>query len=187
MRIIGGEFSGRQLKIPPHHITRPMTERCRETLFDILTQKQDLISDKIVLDGFCGSGSLGLESLSRGATQAVFMDKSHHAIDCLIHNVASLNLDKKPIILRRDLLRCGVPPLEVLAKCDLFFMSPPWGEAELYPKSLTKLASHNWLAPNALGVVDCDVHLEISIPSMFEVFHQKIVGDHRLMLVSYEG
>ena len=237
MRIIGGTFSGRVLKVPPHHITRPMTERCRETLFDILTQSQDFITGKVVLDAFCGSGSLGLECLSRGARRAVFMDKSHNAINCLRENIQSLQLTQnhtaqnhtdpnptaqnskaqsstdpkptsqnskaqnstprnstdskpiaqKPIALKRDLLHCGSPPKEVAGKCGLFFISPPWAEVELYPKCLSRLAEHHWLAPDALGVIDSDSHLEIALPEHFGVFKQKVVGDHRLMFVSYNG
>ncbi len=183
MRIISGEYAGRNLKIPPRHITRPMAERAREALFDALTQKTDRVRGKRALDAFSGSGSLGLEALSHGAEATVFIDKSHHAIDCLRQNIRSLGVDEQTTVLRRDVTRCGRPPHGFRA--DLFFLSPPWQMTDLYAKSLRRLGEHGWLAPGALGVIDMDIHNQLRLP--VRIAETRKCGDHLLTFTEYEG
>lgn len=185
MRIIGGEYAGRRLKIPPHDTTRPMTERCREMLFDVLTQGQNRIVGKAVLDAFSGSGSLGLEALSHGGRRAVFIDKSHHAANCLRQNITELGVKDKTVVLRRDLGHCGKPPTDFCA--ELFFLSPPWQMGEIYSRSLNQLAEHGWLAENALGIIDSDTHLRLELPPTFTVNEARKNGDHLLTLVNYHN
>ena len=185
MRITSGEYAGRVLKIPPHDTTRPMAERSRKALFDILTQKSALVSGKSVLDAFSGSGSLGLEALSHKAARVVFVDKSHHAIFCLRRNIKSLGVGDKTLVLKRDLAHCGKPPQNFSS--DLFFLSPPWRMNGLYPKSLRQLAEHGWLRPGAMGVIDSDVHLRLELPITFKVTDARKSGDHLLTFVGYPG
>src|SRR5918997_2078096 len=89
MRIIAGEFRGRKLLPPGGDVTRPVTDRVKQSLFDILTP---LLDNAIVYDCFAGTGSMGLECLSRGARRAVFFEADRSAMERLRKNIATLGV-----------------------------------------------------------------------------------------------
>ncbi len=118
MRIIGGSARGRRLRAPDTRGTRPVTDRAREAVFSAIG---DWVRDADVADLYAGSGSFGLEALSRGARSAVFVERGRKALHALGDNVESLRLGGE------------VVPGEVRAflhKCDvtfhLVFIDPPW-------------------------------------------------------------
>src|SRR5205807_4753261 len=89
MRIIAGEFRSRRLKTIPGDATRPTPDRLRETLFDILAPR---IEGATFLDGYAGSGAVGIEALSRGAAHVFFLERNRAAIETIRENLASLKL-----------------------------------------------------------------------------------------------
>ncbi len=89
MRIISGEFKGRLIKVPDSKLIRPTTDRVRETLFNLLNNRIDFQGIK-VLDLYAGSGSLGLECLSRGAEEIHFVEKNYPIYKNLQENIDSL-------------------------------------------------------------------------------------------------
>lgn len=101
MRILAGEFSGRRLVSPIDDKTRPMLARVRESLFAILG---DVVEEARVLDLFSGTGSLGLEALSRGAATVRFFERDRRAAARLAENVASLGVEQRTRIVRSDAL-----------------------------------------------------------------------------------
>ena len=104
MRIIAGIHRTRQIDAPEGLTTRPMTDRVRENLFNLLG---DTVGGATVLDLFCGSGALGLEALSRGAAPVTFVDADLAAVTVVEANCRRLGLEKQARILRRDVLRPG--------------------------------------------------------------------------------
>ena len=93
MRIISGKYSGRKIITPKGQETRPTTDRFKETLFNIIENSLKInLKEKNILDLFAGSGSLGLEAMSRGAKSCVFVDKSSKAIKAIEDNVNNLGL-----------------------------------------------------------------------------------------------
>jgi 16S rRNA (guanine966-N2)-methyltransferase len=122
MRIIAGEFRGRRLRAPKGRTTRPTPDRVRVALFSILGER---VVDARVAELFAGTGSLGLESLSRGAAFALFTERDRAALACLAENVAALGVAHRCRILPRsafDLPRLwrDEPPF------DLVFCDPPF-------------------------------------------------------------
>ncbi|MFT7618561.1 MAG: 16S rRNA (guanine966-N2)-methyltransferase [Planctomycetota bacterium] len=121
MRIIAGDAKGRKLLAPPGRDTRPFLDSLKEALFNIL---QGEIEDAAVWDLFSGSGSMGLEALSRGAKHAAFVDKGRSAIDTLRKNIDALGYGD----------RCRVSSLDVFRyerhtddPCpDIIFFDPPF-------------------------------------------------------------
>ena len=99
MRIIAGQFGGRALESPPGDATRPITDRAKQSLFDAL---QDCFAGQTVLDCFAGTGSLGLECLSRGAVMAIFAERDRGALRGLKANIESLGVGTRAIILPAD-------------------------------------------------------------------------------------
>lgn len=123
VRIIAGENRGTRLKTPPGHLLRPMRDQVRGALFNILGA--ETVGGARVLDLFSGSGSLGLEAISRGAARAVCIDNNPACLDVLRENVTHLRADDRVDVRRYDLAR-GSEGLAQLGPFDLVFMHPPF-------------------------------------------------------------
>jgi 16S rRNA (guanine(966)-N(2))-methyltransferase RsmD len=119
VRIIAGEFRSRRLVAPPGCTTRPMLDRVREALFSSLQPK---LADATVLDLFAGSGSLGLEALSRGARHVRFVERGAPALTTLRKNVDALGVRKRTTIVAADALK----PDSWGDAADLVFLDPPY-------------------------------------------------------------
>jgi 16S rRNA (guanine966-N2)-methyltransferase len=126
MRIIAGEFRGRRLVGPPDRDTRPMLNRVREALFSTLGNQ---VEGARVLDLFAGTGSLGLEALSRGAKEARFVERDRRAMERLADNVETLDLGDRVRTTRGDALKpsnWSIEDGESDVLPDLVFMDPPY-------------------------------------------------------------
>jgi 16S rRNA (guanine(966)-N(2))-methyltransferase RsmD len=122
MRIIAGEFRGRSLESVRDLSIRPTTDRAKQTIFDILTNRIEF-DGLDVLDLFAGSGSLGLEALSRGVRNVTFIDKARKSLDVLENNVASLKCEARCSMYQADVfwyLKNMKHPY------DLVFVDPPY-------------------------------------------------------------
>src|SRR5271156_5380715 len=126
MRVVGGRLKGRNLASPSSRDIRPTADRLRESLFNILVHAfADPITGARVLDLFAGTGALGIEALSRGATFALFIDESAQARALIRENVAALGLGGASRIFRRDATKLGdAHPIEAFS---LVFLDPPYG------------------------------------------------------------
>src|SRR5436309_2356542 len=102
MRIIAGEFRGRRLLPPEGEATRPVTDRVKQSLFDILAP---LIPEAVVYDCFAGTGSMGLECLSRGARLVAFFEADRSALARLKQNIAALGVSERSLIIGGDLFK----------------------------------------------------------------------------------
>ncbi len=123
MRIIAGELGGRRIAGPEGDATRPMLDRVREALFARLDPR---LAGARVLDLFAGSGSLGLESLSRGAAHVRFVERERSALDALQRNVESLAVRDRARIWRGDALRAQSWRDRGGERYDLVFFDPPY-------------------------------------------------------------
>ena len=123
MRIIAGEHRGRRIEAPPGDKTRPMLDRVREALFSTV---QDWVEGARVLDLFAGSGSLGLEALSRGAEHVRFVERAHPAIAILRKNVEALGFEERCTIVRGDALAPASASPDDERAFDLVFFDPPY-------------------------------------------------------------
>lgn len=123
-RIIGGHLRGRRLEFAPHERTRPMKDRVRETLFDLLGPA---VRDSLALDLFAGSGALGFEALSRGAARAVFVERHFPTADVLGRTARALGVADRVEVRPGDALAWAKRPLELPTTLPwLVFVSPPW-------------------------------------------------------------
>jgi 16S rRNA (guanine966-N2)-methyltransferase len=152
MRITGGEFAGRALRVPRSEV-RPTAERVREALFSMLAHRGALAGAR-VLDAFAGSGALGLEAISRGAASALFIEKSRSVARVLAANIAALGVNARARILQRD---AASAPRELASgeRLDLCFIDPPYA-SELAAPTLRGLALSGALSSRALLVAETD-------------------------------
>lgn len=134
MRIIAGEHRGRLLTPPKGDATRPITDRAKQSIFDVL---HPFIEQSVVYDCFCGTGSMGLECLSRGAKQAYFFDADRHALTGLKQNIAALKVENCSKVVAGDIFRLvrSVPD-----QADLIFLDPPYRYLVEKPEPLITLA-----------------------------------------------
>ncbi|MEI9938000.1 MAG: 16S rRNA (guanine(966)-N(2))-methyltransferase RsmD [Pseudomonadota bacterium] len=149
MRIVAGEFRGRQLSTPGGDTTRPTAARAREALFAILAD----VSGERVLDLYAGSGALGLEALSRGAERLVLVESSKAAQQAIRSNLAALDVGARATLLPLR-AEASFKALERLAPFSLVFADPPWAEAQAALGVLEKLAASSLLAPAARLVLE---------------------------------
>jgi 16S rRNA (guanine966-N2)-methyltransferase len=178
MRIVGGRLRGRNLVAPSSRDIRPTADRLRESLFNILVHAYgDPITGARVLDLFAGTGALGMESISRGAAFALFVDNGAEARALLRSNVEALGLGGVTKIFRRDATELGAAhPLEPFS---LVFLDPPYlnGLAE---KALSSLRDGGWLVPRALLVVEEAKAAEFKTPDGFEELERRAYDDTEL-------
>src|ERR1700720_4104056 len=150
MRVVGGRLRGRNLVSPSSRDIRPTADRLRESLFNILVHAhEDPIEGARVLDLFAGTGALGIEAVSRGASFALFVDNGAEARALLRNNVEGLALGGVSKVYRRDATDLG--PAHPMQPFSLAFLDPPYGKG-LADKALTSLRDGGWLTPGALVV-----------------------------------
>ncbi|HUB27680.1 MAG TPA: 16S rRNA (guanine(966)-N(2))-methyltransferase RsmD [Tepidisphaeraceae bacterium] len=180
MRIIAGEFRGRKLLPPETEATRPITDRVKQSLFDILTPCLD---GATVYDCFAGTGSLGLESLSRGAEHAVFFETDRSAAALLRRNIAALGLGARSTVIRGDVfsnLHRATTPASIV------FLDPPYRMLSTQPDDLRKLAAaicENHLAPEGLVILRHSIGDRIDLPPLRRI-DMRSYGKMRVELLS---
>jgi 16S rRNA (guanine966-N2)-methyltransferase len=149
VRVVAGKFGGRRIAAPRGRDTRPTSDRVREALFSILGD----VGGLRVLDLFAGSGALGIEALSRGASSAVFVERAPAAARVVRDNLALLALDSTVAV--RDALAFLQDAAARGDQYDLALLDPPYGLAgELGPR--LSMALPPVLAPDALAVTESD-------------------------------
>ena len=180
MRITGGRVKGRILSTPKGLLIRPTSDRVREAIFNILGQD---LSGLSVLDIFSGTGSLGLEALSRGAGYAVFIDRLRESIDLIKKNIDLCGYRDSGTTFRRDLSR-GIPwghPL-LMKQFDLVFLDPPYAK-DLATPILAGLSSGKRLSNGARVVVESGkaASLPLSFPGL-EMVDARVYGDTKISI-----
>lgn len=158
MRVIAGSARSLRLKTIEGLDTRPTTDRIKETLFNIL---QYDLADCRFLDLFSGSGAIGIEALSRGAREAVFVEQQKTAADCIRENLSFTKLEDRAIV-----MQCGVQEaicrLEHQGQAfDIIFMDPPYHQ-EHEKRALSSLAESPLLHPDTLLIVETDLETDVS-------------------------
>jgi 16S rRNA (guanine966-N2)-methyltransferase len=129
MRIIAGTKRGMKLLSPKGYDTRPITDRVKESLFNIL-HNYDIPHDRIVADLFCGIGSLGLEALSRRAKKVTFVDDNPNVIETLNRNIAKAGFVHQSKVIRANVLKIGAAASPGRDKYELVFVDPPYKMTE---------------------------------------------------------
>jgi 16S rRNA (guanine966-N2)-methyltransferase len=175
MRIVGGKFGSRPLKGPKSDAIRPTADRLRESLFNILAHGHgDPVIGARVLDLFAGTGALGIEALSRGATYVLFVDDGVEARALLRDNVESLGLGGVTRIFRRDATKLG--PAHPVEPFNLCFLDPPYGKG-LAEKALVAARDGGWLLPDAFVVVEEAADAKFAAPEGYEELERRSYDD----------
>ena len=152
MRVISGKARGLKLNAPKNQDVRPTTDRVKESLFNMINS---YIMDSNILDLFAGTGSLGIECLSRGAKNCVFVDKSKDSINIVRSNVKKARVENESTILNVD-FKDAVKRLSTQnQKFDVIFMDPPYYE-NMFIECLKSIDKFNLLDEDGIIVVEHD-------------------------------
>ena len=170
MRVIAGSAKRLQLKTLEGLETRPTTDRIKETLFNML---QPYLCDCAFLDLFSGSGGIGIEALSRGAREAVFVEKNAKAMACIKDNLVYTKLDKQAVTMAADALS-ALHRMEGREPFDIVFMDPPYNN-ELEKQVLTYLSTSSLIDDGTMIIVEASLDTDFSyVESLgFEVEKEK--------------
>ena len=153
MRIIAGKNRGTKLyTLDGDDITRPTLDRVKESLFNIIVNH---IQDSNVLDLFAGSGSLGLEAISRGAKKTIFCDKSKKAIDIIQKNITKTKVEDKVEIINNDYIDCIFNLNSRNMKFDIIFLDPPYA-TNYIEKSIELIIEKDLLQDNGIIIIETD-------------------------------
>lgn len=175
MRIIAGSARGLKLKAPDGQNTRPTADRVKEALFSSLSDK---LSGARVLDAFSGSGALGLEALSRGAKEAVFIENGREAFGVLKENLNKSGLSSRGKLFFTDALSYIEKTDE---QFDIIFLDPPYASG-LYERFL--LFAEKNLAEGGIIVLEYEEKNAPAIPDIYSVIKQKHYGRVHLSFIS---
>ncbi|WP_067571658.1 16S rRNA (guanine(966)-N(2))-methyltransferase RsmD [Nocardia acidivorans] len=194
-RIISGTAGGRRLRVPPAG-TRPTSDRVREALFNLVAARMDF-DDLRVLDLYAGSGALGLEALSRGASHALLVESDRKAAAIIRGNISDLGLPGADLRMNTVAGTLGRNAAGALALApssppggpyDLVFSDPPYAvEVEEVNADLLALAEGGWLHDGALIVIERSTRSpEITWPKGYSPLTPRTYGETRLDLAEYE-
>ncbi len=150
MRVIAGELRSRRLKSVPGLETRPTPDRLRESLFNVLSPA---IEGKVFIDAYAGTGAVGIEALSRGASRAIFIERSRAALAVLRENLLSLGLVK-----RSNIISGKVSAALAQYQADIVFLDPPYEHEKEYAASMEVLGEN----PRPLVVVQHATRFELA-------------------------
>ena len=178
MRIVSGQFRGKTLTSPSGLSTRPTSDRARQAVFNILEHAPwrpfILPENAHVLDIFAGTGALGLEALSRGAADAVFIEQSADALKALRQNIDSMKIGPQAQVLRMDAMHPTARPAK-LAPRNLVFLDPPYGKNMGYA-ALNAFTAAGWLAPDAVCVMEMAKKQPEPLPDGFALIDTRQYG-----------
>ncbi|QDH34616.1 16S rRNA (guanine(966)-N(2))-methyltransferase RsmD [Porphyrobacter sp. YT40] len=177
MRIIAGEWRGRKLAAPKGDGTRPTADRARETLFAMLTSRLGDFEGLQVADLFAGSGALGLEALSRGAAQCLFVEQDRAAVDVIRANIATLGAQARARVEAGSVmqLRAASKPL------DLILADPPYqsGAGEV---ALDRLLRLGWIGPETWIALETGFKEDVAVKGL-TLDTERRVGKGKLSLL----
>jgi len=175
MRVTGGTAKGARLRTLAGSETRPTADMVRKAIFDILGGS---VEGARVLDLFAGSGALGIEALSRGAAEAVFVELSREACSIVLDNLRETGVRDRGVVRRRDAERfIGRPSTEPF---DLAFLDPPYGRGlGFVARILGKLGSGGWIRQGGTIVVEAAVG-SVEWPAGFRQTRERRFGRTQL-------
>jgi len=177
MRVIAGEWRGRNLIAPTNDATRPTADRTRETLFSMLTSRVGSFEGLVAADLFAGSGALGIEALSRGAAQCLFAEQDRDALDALRKNLGVLEATSRADIRAGSVMSLG----PASRTYDLLMLDAPY-DTGASSVALDKLNRLGWIGPDSWVSVET-THKETIAIAGFEIDVERKVGKAKLTLL----
>jgi len=187
LRVIAGSARGRNLHPPAGNRVRPTADRVKEAVFSSVASRFGSFEGLKVLDLFAGTGSLGIEALSRGAESCVFVDSHPDSINLTRKNLQLTRFDRDATLLLMD----GLKALQHLSGqgmiFDIILVDPPYAGQELTESVLRQLAKLNLTTPNGVLVFETDNRCELHSPEFFHLYLRRVYGDTAIWMFEQSG
>ena len=169
MRVIAGTARRLRLVTPEGNDTRPTQDRIKETLFNMI---QNEVPGAVFLDLFAGSGGIGIEALSRGASKAYFIENSTAAYKCILQNLKTTHFEEDATVLKQDVV-IGLRNIHE-DEADIIFLDPPYHE-DLYERTLAQLGTMKYVTEHTMIIVESSADMDFSFAEDygFEVRREK--------------
>ena len=183
MRIIAGELKGYTLYIPKDKNTRPLKDMARESIFNLLTHSNKILlqlKQSNVLDLYAGTGSFGLECLSRQAKNVCFIEKRKSAVEILKKNIEKLKLKKKIKIFHDDIFKLIQKKNIFESKFDLIFCDPPFKDTNV-EKLIELIFNKNLLSKNGIIILHRNKAIKEKLPNYIEIVEERTYGISKII------
>lgn len=182
MRIVAGEFGGRRLLTLQGKDIRPTSDKIRGAIFNSL-HSRGVVEGANVLDGFCGTGALGLEALSRGAAECTFIDIVRDSLDLAKENAKALGVEERCKFRLKELAKIG-QNTENESKFSLIFLDPPYKKNLISP-ALQILAEGAWLMPDTTLILESEKNLAEDFLGTYTLLDSRVYGDTKVITLRY--
>ena len=184
MRVIAGKARRLVLKTPKGDSTRPTTDRIKETLFNIL---QPSLYGCRFLDLFAGSGGIGIEAVSRGAMESVFVENNRDAIKCIKENIEHTKLDTQCKLIEGDVFY-AIKKLSGEGAFDIIFMDPPYDE-DYYERVLESLSESDIIDCDTVIICEAgeDKDFSFAVNLGFDIAREKVYKSNKHVFLYYEN
>ena len=176
MKIISGKFKGSKLFLPQNKVTRPLKNIVKEAIFNLLNHSNKFsikLEEKYILDLFSGTGSFGLECLSRKAKHVTFVEKNVSAINILNKNIKKLKLEKKVLIINKSAYKFVNTPFK--EPFNLVFLDPPFKENNI-AEIINLLKKSKKLDKKAIFIIHRHKKSKDTFPKNFKILEEKKYG-----------
>jgi len=183
MRVIAGVFKGRRLVTPKGATTRPTADQVRIALLDTLGP---WLPDARLLDLFAGAGGVGLEALSRGASHVTFVERDRQALDALVENIRTLDLESRTHVARGDVRRQLARLAAEGRRFEIVFLDPPYATDDGV-RTLAVLGEGALLAPEGLVIAQHLTKRELAEYGVLRAFRDRRFGETTLTFFRAEG
>ena len=177
MRIISGSFKGKKILEPKNQVTRPLKDLTKESIFNIIIHSKKFnieLSSSRVLDLFSGVGSFGMECLSRGSSNLIFVENYSEVLPILKKNITSINCQENSVIYEKDIIKDFDFKI-IKNKIDIIFMDPPYKE-KLLSQLLIKINESKILSLNGIIIIHRHKKEEDLFPENFNIIEKKSYG-----------
>ena len=184
MRIISGYLKGKKIDLPKDNLTRPLKDMVKESIFNIIEHSNDInskLKEAVVLDLFSGTGSFGLECISRGAKKVIFNENYNSAIDILEKNIKNLNCENKCQILKSD---CFNLLKNFNEKVDIIFMDPPFKEEKIN-ELIISITEANILKQNSLIIIHRNKKNDEQLSERIKIVDTRYYGLSKIIFAVY--
>ncbi len=182
MRIIAGKHKGSTLYLPLDKIIRPLKDRVRESIFNLINHSNKIsfqLKNSYILDLYAGSGSFGLECLSRGAGKVYFVEKAKDSAEILKKNIEKLSCKEKTKIIETDVYKQFIHK-NLKEKIDFIFIDPPFKEKNL-DKLAINLKKNKIIKKNTILIIHIHKNSKDCIFKEIQILNQKIYGKSKII------
>ena len=186
MRIIGGIYRGKKITLPEDKKTRPLKDIVKESIFNLIEHSKKFkieIKNSLVLDLFAGSGSFGLECISRGAKKVVFIENYSKILNILKRNINSINATKNTNIIEKNCFDYLLENNQFQKKFNLIFLDPPYKE-ERINVLIDKIKENEFLKDDGIIIVHRHKKNNLIISKKIDILDERIYGISKITIAN---